>query len=442
MKLVVIPLERQKAVVVGAGLAGVEAAWQLAKRGIEVDLYEMKKHQKSPAHRLETFAELVCSNSLRSDSLENAVGVLKEELRRMDSIVMRAADQTRVPAGSALAVDRELFSATLTGWIKSHPLIRVVEEEVKAVPSAPAILCTGPLTSPLLYDSLRRWTGEEYLYFFDAAAPIVELDSIDQSVAYFKSRYDKGEATYLNCPMTKDEYDRWYDALIHAETVVPKDFEMKVFEGCMPFEEMAKRGRETLLYGPMKPVGLKTPKGERPYAVVQLRQDNLIGTLYNIVGFQTHLTFPEQKRILRMIPGLQNVEIVRYGVMHRNSFVNAPALLDATYQLKQHEGIYIAGQLSGVEGYVESVGSGLIAGISLARRLRGLEALPFPVESAIGAQAHYIANAEIAMFQPMNVNFGIFPPLSERAAKTDRKKNYASRALHAIDVWKDGGFLD
>lgn len=435
-------MQELKATVVGAGLAGVEAAWQLAKRGIAVDLYEMKKHAKSPAHSMTSFAELVCSNSLRSDSLENAVGVLKEELRRMDSIVMKAADMTRVPAGSALAVDRIAFSETLTGWIRNHPLIRVIDEEVEKVPTSPVILATGPLTSPRLYDSLRAFTGREYLYFFDAAAPIVELDSINLDVAYFKSRYDKGEATYLNCPMTKDEYDRWYEELIKAECVVPKDFEMKVFEGCMPFEEMAKRGKETLLYGPMKPVGLRTPKDERPYAVVQLRQDNLIGTLYNVVGFQTHLTFPEQKRILRMIPGLENVRIVRYGVMHRNSFVNAPALLDATYQMKDHPGMYVAGQLSGVEGYVESTGSGLIAGIALSRRLRGLEARPFPVDSAIGAQAHYIANADPATFQPMNVNFGIFPPLTGVQSKTDRKRHYGERALQAIANWKDGGCLD
>jgi methylenetetrahydrofolate--tRNA-(uracil-5-)-methyltransferase len=431
-----------KATVIGAGLAGVEAAWQLAKRGVSVDLYEMKKHQKSPAHSMETFAELVCSNSLRSDSLQNAVGILKEELRRMDSIVMKAADLSRVPAGSALAVDRIAFSETLTGWIKAHPLINVIDEEVTNVPAAPVILATGPLTSARLYESLRAFTGHEYLYFFDAAAPIVELDSINLDVAYFKSRYDKGEATYLNCPMTKDEYDRWYEEVIHAECVVPKDFEMKVFEGCMPFEEMAKRGKETLLYGPMKPVGLRTPKDERPYAVVQLRQDNLIGTLYNLVGFQTHLTFPEQKRILRMIPGLERVEIVRYGVMHRNSFVNAPALLDATYQMKNHPGIYVAGQLSGVEGYVESIGSGLVAGISLARRLRDREAVLFPVESAIGAQAHYIAHAEPSLFQPMNVNFGIFPPLDGPSSKTDRKRHYGERALSQIDIWKERGFLD
>lgn len=431
-----------KATVVGAGLSGVEAAWQLAKRGISVDLYEMKKVQKSPAHSMETFAELVCSNSLRSDTLLNAAGILKEELRHMDSIVMKAADMSRVPAGSALAVDRIKFSETLTGWIRNHPLIRVIDEEVTLVPDAPVILATGPLTSSKLYDALKTFTGQDYLYFFDAAAPIVELESINLDIAYFKSRYDKGEATYLNCPMTKDQYDRWYEELIHAECVVPKDFEMKVFEGCMPFEEMAKRGKETLLYGPMKPVGLRTPKDERPYAVVQLRQDNLIGTLYNVVGFQTHLTFPEQKRILRMIPGLEQVEIVRYGVMHRNSFVNAPALLDATYQLKNHPGIYIAGQLSGVEGYVESIGSGIVAGISLARRLRGMEAVLFPTESAIGAQAHYIANAEVSLFQPMNVNFGIFPPLSGPSSKTDRKRHYGERAIAQIDRWKERGFLD
>ncbi len=435
-------MNRKQVHVIGAGLAGVEAAYQLAKRGIPVLLHEMKPHQKSPAHSLDSFAELVCSNSFRSDSMENAAGVLKAELRLLDSIILRAADLFRVPAGSALAVDREQFSAYLTEQIAKHPLITVIAEEVVAIPDEPTILATGPLTTAPLFAALQKKTGAESLYFFDAAAPIVELESINLDIAYYKSRYDKGEATYLNCPMTKEQYDAWFDALIAAECVVPKEFEMKVFEGCMPFEEMARRGRETLLYGPMKPVGLRTPDGNRPYAVVQLRQDNLLKTLYNVVGFQTHLTFPEQRRILRMIPGLENVSIVRYGVMHKNTFVNAPTLLNETYQLRNHPDLFIAGQLFGVEGYVESVGSGMVAGINMARRILGLSPAVFPRETAIGVQAHYLANAEPELFQPMNINFGLFVPLAEDTYKSARKRKYAERALTALTTWMEAIHLD
>ena len=427
--------------VIGAGLAGVEACYQLVKRNIPVLLHEMKPTKRSDAHQTDFFAELVCSNSFRSDSLLNAAGLLKEELRLLDSLVLRIADETRVPAGSALAVDRVLFSQKITEFIQNHPLIKVIHEEVTCLPDEPTIIATGPLTTDALFHEIKKFTGEERLYFFDAAAPIVEFDSIDTTIAYFKSRYDKGEATYLNCPMTKEEYTAWYDELIRAECVVPKDFEMKVFEGCMPFEEMAKRGPDTLLYGPMKPVGLRKPNGERPYAVVQLRQDNLQKTLFNIVGFQTHLTFPEQKRILRLIPGLQNVEIVRYGVMHRNTFLNAPSLLNAAYQMKSHPEYFVAGQFSGVEGYVESVGSGLVAAINMARILNHKPLYYFPRETALGAQAFYLANCESENFQPMNVNFGIFPPLEVDMRKKEKKAAYSERSLTMLrDLIGSGQF--
>ncbi len=419
--------------VIGAGLAGVEASYQLSKRGFQVHLYEMKPHKKSPAHHSDDFAELVCSNSLRSDSNENAVGILKTELRMMDSIVMKIADETRVPAGSALAVDRLLFSKRITETIRSIPNIIIHHEEVTTLFDEPTIIATGPLTSEGLFEHIRLLTGEERLYFFDAAAPIIEFDSINMEIAYFKSRYDKGEATYLNCPFTKEEYEHWVNEVIQAQCVVPKDFELKVFEGCMPFEEMAKRGKETLLYGPMKPVGLRKPNGEKPYAVVQLRQDNLQKTLYNIVGFQTHLTFPEQKRLIQMIPGLEKANIVRYGVMHRNTFLNAPAILNAGYQMKDYPHLFVAGQFAGVEGYVESVGSGLVAAINMARYLNGLPIQPFPIETALGCQAHYLAHAEISQFQPMNINFGIFTPLEHDVHKKERKRQYYERSIQALE---------
>lgn len=418
--------------VIGAGLAGVEASYQLAKRGIKVKLYEMKKIKKSPAHKSEGFAELVCSNSFRSNSMMNAAGVLKEELRLLDSLVIQCADETQVPAGSALAVDRDEFSKLCTDKIVNHPNIEIIHQEVTTLPKGYVIIATGPLTSDALFEEIKKLTGEDTLYFFDAAAPIIEYDSIDMSKAYFKSRYDKGEATYINCPMTKEEYDLWYAELVKAECVIPKDFELKVFEGCMPFEEMARRGEQTLLYGPMKPVGLRKPDGSKPYAVVQLRQDNLQGSLYNIVGFQTHLTFPEQKRMIQMIPGLEKASIVRYGVMHRNTYINAPKILNENYQMKNNPQIFFAGQLSGVEGYVESIGSAMIASISLARLLNDLPLVPFPKETAMGSQAFYLANSEPSYFQPMNANFGIFPELNQTHHKKERKELYASRSIDKL----------
>ncbi len=419
--------------VIGAGLAGVEASFQLAKRNYDVHLYEMKPHKKSPAHKSDLFAELVCSNSLRSNSLENAVGVLKEEMRRLGSIVIKCADKHKVPAGGALAVDRTLFSECITNIIKNHPNITIHHKEVTKIPSEPTIIATGPLTSDAFSKEIQSLINEDYLYFYDAAAPIITKESIDMSKAYRKSRYDKGEADYINCPMNEKEFDNWYNELINAKTTKLKDFELKVFEGCMPFEEIAQRGKKTLLFGPMKPVGLEKHDGTRPYAVVQLRQDNKEGTLYNIVGFQTHLTFPEQKRIIRMIPGLENAEIVRYGVMHRNTFINSPKLLTQNYKLKQKENIYFAGQITGVEGYVESSASGILAGISLARKLNNLKEITFPKTTIIGSQANYISKSSIIDFQPMNANFGLLKPLHEKHPKKERKIRYAKRALNEID---------
>ncbi len=428
--------------VVGAGLAGVEAAYQLAIRGIPVQLVEMKKIKKSPAHHLDGFAELVCSNSFRSDSLENAAGLLKAELRELGSIVMQVADATAVPAGSALAVDRIGFSERLTELIRSNPEITVVDAEATAIPDGPVILASGPLTSDALFAAIHTLTGEDALYFFDAAAPIIEFDSIDMNKAYFKSRYDKGEATYINCPMTEAEYDRWHREVLTAECVVTKAFEWKVFEGCMPFEEMARRGRLTLAYGPMKPVGLETADGKRPFAVVQLRQDDAAASLYNIVGFQTHLTFPEQRRILRMIPGLENAVFARYGVMHRNAFINAPKIIDEHYSMKKDPRIFFAGQLSGVEGYIESVGSAMVAALNMARFVRNMPPLTFPPVTAIGSQAKYLATAAPASFQPMNANFGLFPPLGFSHRHHDRRTLYAERALAAIRLLKKEGSLE
>lgn len=415
--------------VIGAGLAGSEAAWQLAKRGFHVRLYEMRPTKLTPAHKTGLFAELVCSNSMRANSLENAVGLLKEEMRMLDSLIIHAADSAQVPAGGALAVDRDVFSSTVTATLDQHPNITILKEEVTSIPTGPVIIATGPLTSDALSSDIMKYIDEEYLYFFDAAAPIVEYDSIDMSKAYLKSRYDKGEAAYINCPMTEAEFNTWYDELVKAEEVPIKDFELKVFEGCMPFEEMAKRGRQTLLFGPMKPVGLERPDGTRPYAVVQLRQDNKEGTLYNIVGFQTHLKFGEQKRIIRMIPGLEQASIVRYGVMHRNTFINSPRLLTPQYRLRKSDDIYFAGQITGVEGYVESAASGLIASISLARQLTGREPMDFPPSTVIGSQAHYVSEGSVSDFQPMNANFGLVEPLAFKHRKKERKRLYAERSL-------------
>ncbi|WP_180956211.1 MULTISPECIES: FADH(2)-oxidizing methylenetetrahydrofolate--tRNA-(uracil(54)-C(5))-methyltransferase TrmFO [unclassified Planococcus (in: firmicutes)] len=421
--------------VIGAGLAGSEAAWQIAKRGVNVRLYEMRPVKQTPAHHTDKFAELVCSNSLRANSLTNAVGVIKEEMRKLDSVIIDAADKASVPAGGALAVDRHEFAGMVTENVRNHPLVEVINEEVTEIPEGITIIATGPLTSPALAEKVRKLTGEEYLYFYDAAAPIVEKDSIDMDKVYLKSRYDKGEAAYLNCPMTEEEFRRFHMALVEAEVVPLKEFEKEIyFEGCMPVEVMAARGDKTLTFGPMKPVGLEDPKtGKRPYAVVQLRQDDAAGTLYNIVGFQTHLKWGAQKEILRMIPGLENVEIVRYGVMHRNTFINSPNVLKPTYQLKADPNIFFAGQMTGVEGYVESAGSGLLAGINAAKLALGEEPVVLPAETALGSMARYITEADSKNFQPMNINFGLFPDLGERIkSKQERAERHANRALESI----------
>ncbi len=421
--------------VIGAGLAGSEAAWQLAKRGVDVHLYEMRPKKQTPAHHTDKFAELVCSNSLRANTLTNAVGVLKEEMRRMDSVIIKSADECAVPAGGALAVDRHEFAAKVTENVKNHPNVTVFSEECTKIPDGPTIVATGPLTSKDLSDQLKELSGEEYLYFYDAAAPIIETESIDMDKVYKKSRYDKGEAAYLNCPMTEEEFNTFYEALIAAETVPIKEFEKEVFfEGCMPIEVMAQRGQKTMTFGPLKPVGLEDPKtGKRPYAVVQLRQDNASGTLYNIVGFQTHLKWGPQKEVIRLIPGLENADIVRYGVMHRNTFINSPNLLRATYQFKERDNLFFAGQMTGVEGYVESAASGLIAGFNAARLMNDEEPVVFPEETALGSLANYITTANPDNFQPMNANFGLFPPLETRIkSKKERNETIANRALETI----------
>lgn len=423
--------------VIGAGLAGSEAAWQIAKRGIKVNLYEMRPVKQTPAHHTDKFAELVCSNSLRANALTNAVGVLKEEMRHLESAIIAAADESSVPAGGALAVDRHEFAANVTDRVKNHPNVTVFQEEVQSIPEGPTIIATGPLTSEALSKELKSLTGEEYLYFYDAAAPILEKDSIDMDKVYLKSRYDKGEAAYLNCPMTEEEFDRFYEALISAETVPLKEFEKEIFfEGCMPIEVMAKRGKKTMLFGPMKPVGLEDPKtGKRPYAVVQLRQDDAAGTLYNIVGFQTHLKWGDQKEVFRLIPGLEEAEIVRYGVMHRNTFINSPSLLRPTYQFKNRDDLFFAGQMTGVEGYVESAASGLVAGINAARFVKGEELVTLPEETAIGSMAHYITSTNKKSFQPMNANFGLLKDLGVRIKnKQERYAEYAKRAIETIQT--------
>lgn len=421
--------------VIGAGLAGSEAAWQLAKRGIKVRLYEMRPVKQTPAHHTDQFAELVCSNSLRANTLTNAVGVLKEEMRMLDSVIIGSADACAVPAGGALAVDRHEFAAHVTNRVKEHPNVTVIHEEVTEIPEGPTVIATGPLTSQALASKLKDLTGEEYLYFYDAAAPIIEKDSINMDKVYLKSRYDKGEAAYLNCPMTEEEFNRFYEALISAETVPVKEFEKEIFfEGCMPIEVMANRGKKTMLFGPMKPVGLEDPRtGKRPFAVVQLRQDDAAGTLYNIVGFQTHLKWGPQKEVIQLIPGLEQAEIVRYGVMHRNTFINSPKVLKATYQFNSRSDLFFAGQMTGVEGYVESAASGLIAGINAARFVLGKEPVEFPKETAMGSMASYITTANPKRFQPMNANFGLFPELPERIrGKKERYEALAGRALQII----------
>ena len=426
--------------VIGAGLAGSEAAYQIAKKGINVNLYEMRPVKNTPAHHTDKFAELVCSNSLRGNQLTNAVGVLKEEMRQLDSLIIRAADNARVPAGGALAVDRHDFAGYITDTLRNHPNITVMNEEITKIPNGPTIIATGPLTTQSLTQEIINITGEEQLYFYDAAAPIIEKDSIDMDKVYLKSRYDKGDAAYLNCPMTEEEFDRFYEALIQAEVVPLKEFEKEIyFEGCKPFEVMAERGKKTLLFGPMKPVGLEDPKtGKRPYAVVQLRQDDAAGTLYNIVGFQTHLKWGAQKEVISLIPGLENVDIVRYGVMHRNTFINSPNALKETYQLKSRNDLFFAGQMTGVEGYVESAASGLIAGINASKLVSNLEPIVFPRETIIGSMAYYITHANNNKnFQPMNANFGLLPTLEKRIKdKKERYEKLANRALKHLDSFK------
>lgn len=431
---------REKVTIIGGGLAGCEAAWQLANRGIDVVLYEMRPNKMTPAHHTGYLAELVCSNSLRSNRLENAVGLLKEEMRRLGSIVIKAADLHRVPAGGALAVDREAFSKYITESIESHPHIKIVREELDHIPQdGYVIVATGPLSSPSIANSIKELLKEEYLFFFDAAAPIVTYDSLDHSKIFRGSRYDRGN-DYLNCPMTEEEYDKFWNELINADVVPVRDFENEqVFEGCMPIEVMAARGKDTLRFGPLKPVGLVDPRtGKEPYAVVQLRQDNAKGTLYNMVGFQTRLKFGEQKRVFSLIPGLENAEFVRYGVMHRNTFINSPKLLNEFYQMRNNPRIYFAGQITGVEGYVESASSGLVAGRHLAYVLTNKDIVPFPETTAIGALARYISDPSISDFQPMNINFGLMAPLGKRIKnKQERNRKISERSLEIINQFID-----
>ncbi len=425
--------------VIGAGLAGCEAAWQLAQRGIPVALWEMKPRKKTPAHHSDLFGELVCSNSLRSDQLENAVGLLKEELRRLNSLILRCADEHRVAAGGALAVDRLGFSQAITDAVRSHPLIQVKEGEVTQLPQeGQVIVATGPLTSDALAQAIaQRYPASGYLHFYDAAAPLVTFESVDMDSAYFASRYDKGTPDYINCPLSQEEYLAFWQALSQAREAPVHGFEDKnVFEGCMPVEVMARRGEQTLCFGPLKPRGLPDPKtGKEPYAVVQLRRDNEAGTIYNLVGFQTHLTWPEQKRVFSMIPALKNAEFVRYGVMHRNTYLDSPRLLDRYYRVKAEPRICFAGQVTGVEGYVESTASGCLAAMEMARRIQGKAPADFPQETAIGALALYISNESVANFQPMNVNFGIMPPLGYRVkGKRNKNAELSRRALEALDA--------
>lgn len=442
-------MENKKIVnVYGAGLAGCEAAWQIAKRGIGVRLFEMKPHKYTPAHHSQGFAELVCSNSLRSDRVTNAVGLLKEELFRMDSLIMEAAYATRVPAGSALAVNRDLFSDYITEKIRNHPDIEVIEQEVSAVEDGiVTVIATGPLTSEPMAEYIEKTLGCEGLHFFDAAAPIVDASTLNMDVVYAASRYDKGEPDYLNCPMTKEQYDAFYNELIHAKEAELKDFdrdlqkELKVFEGCMPVEVMAKRGYDTLRYGPLKPVGLVDKRtGEEAFAVVQLRKENTEGTMYNLVGFQTHLTFPEQKRVFGMIPGLENADFLRYGIMHRNTYLDSPKYLDADYSMREHKNIFFAGQMTGVEGYIESAGSGFVAGINAARRVLGQDPVIFPRTMMLGAMAQYISTGSVSgNFVPMNANFGIVEPLDHRVkgGKIAKYEVVAQRALETLEEYAE-----
>lgn len=428
--------------VYGAGLAGCEAAWQAAIRGVKVRLYEMKPQKYTPAHHSQSFAELVCSNSLRSDSVTNAVGLLKEELRTLGSLIMEAADATRVPAGSALAVDREKFSEYITHKITSHPNITVISKEAESLEDdGITVIATGPLTSDRFSEYISRELVGEGLHFFDAAAPIVDAETINMDVAFFASRYDKGDADYINCPMTEEQYNAFWEALVTAKEAELKEFDrdeqkkLKVFEGCMPVEVMAKRGRETLLFGPLKPVGLVDKRvGRTAHAVVQLRRENSEGSMYNLVGFQTHLTFPEQKRVFRMIPGLENAEFLRYGIMHRNTYINSPGKLDKTYNLISRPQVYFAGQMTGVEGYIESAGSGFVAGLNAARRALNEESVIFPRRTMIGAMAEYVSEGGNGDFVPMNANFGIIEPWPERVkgGKIAKYEKLSARALEEI----------
>lgn len=426
--------------IVGAGLAGAEAAWQLAKKGIAVKLYEMRPYKMTEAHKTASFAELVCSNSLRANQLENAAGLLKEELRKVDSLLIRLADENKVAAGGALAVDREAFSLAVTNALESEPLIEIIHEEVTNIDfDEDVIIASGPLTSETLFEAIREKTGEETLYFYDAAAPIVTLESIDMSNAFWQSRYDKGDGEdYLNCPMTKEEYEVFYSALIDAKWAETKNFEKEIFfEGCMPIEVMASRGKETLLFGPMKPVGLKNPHNdETPYAVVQLRKDNQSGSLLNIVGFQTRMVWSEQKRVLSLIPALSDAEIVRYGVMHRNTFINGPKLLNSFNQLKGYDNIFFAGQITGVEGYVESIASGYLTALYLSQKLIKNQMNALPHTTAMGALSYYLQTANPVSFQPMNINYGLMPVLKDRIKnKKERNLAYAKRALADLEEY-------
>ncbi len=426
-----------KATVIGGGLAGCEAAWQLAKNKINVTLYEMKPNKKTPAHHLDLLGELVCSNSLRADTLENGAGLLKAEMRLLGSLVTECADKTKVPAGGALAVDRIGFAQMMTDKIRQNPYITIVEEEITKIPDDEiVIIATGPLTSDTLSKDIGDFLGNDYMYFYDAAAPIVTYESIDKNKVFKKARYDKGTADYINCPMNKEEYKAFYNALVSAETAELKEFENnKVFEGCMPVEVMAKRGEDTLTFGPLKPVGLNHPEtNESYYAVVQLRQDNKDGTLYNIVGFQTHLKFGEQKRVFSMIPGLENAEFVRYGVMHRNTYIHSPKTLTKNYESIKRPGLYFAGQMTGVEGYVESASSGIVAGIAASRKILGKDEIIFPETTATGALSHYISEFNGSDFQPMNINFGIIESYPERIKnKRERYTKISERALKTLN---------
>ena len=423
--------------VIGAGLAGCEAAYQLAKRGIKVKLYEMKPKKFSPAHSDENLAEIVCSNSFKSNLKTNACGLLKEELRMLGSLLIRVADEVRVPAGQALAVDRELFSKKVTEEIEKNENIEIIREEVTKINEDEyTIIATGPLTSDVLYEEIQKLIKEDSLHFYDAAAPIIEKDSINMNIAFYGDRYGKGDSSYINLPMNESEYKAFYNNLINAEVVTLHDFEKReIFEGCMPVEVMAKRGEDTLRYGPLKPVGFTDPRtGKRPYAIVQLRQDNAVGTLYNMVGFQTNLKYGEQKRVFSKIPGLENAEFVKYGVMHRNTFINSTKLLDETYCMKNKENIYFAGQITGVEGYVESIASGLVSAINLANKIQGKEKLIFDKENMIGALSKYIST-ENDKFQPMNANFGILPPLEKRIK--DKMERYEKMSERSINILKE-----